>query len=129
MPAFTLNRSVTGKVFANPASSSKYPSPRSGLRLPESPGSVKSNALTDEGVAPPAAWRLEYWTSEQWTPVPHPSAYTTGLHMFNEVSFDTIITRRLRTVFEASGADPHYAAIAVQEWEALAPLNTTRSAH
>jgi Glycosyl hydrolases family 43 len=86
-------------------------------------------AGAEEGVAPPAAWHLEYWDGQQWAPVPHPSAYTTVLDTFNEINFDTIATQRLRAVFQASGNNPHYAAVAVQEWETLAPSIQAGSAH
>jgi beta-xylosidase len=78
-------------------------------------------AGADEGVAPPAFWKLEYWNGQQWLPVPHPSPYTADLDRFNEVRFDTVTTSRLRATFTASGSNGHNAAVAVQEWEALAP--------
>lgn len=82
-------------------------------------------AGADEGVAPPASWHLEYWTGSAWLAVPHPSAYTTQRDRFNEVRFDPITTTRLRAVFNASGSSDHYAAVAVQEWEALTPTPVT----
>jgi hypothetical protein len=78
-------------------------------------------AGADEGVAPPARWQLDYWDGHQWLPVPNPTAYPTELEKFNEVRFDPITTTRLRATFTASGSAGHYAAIAVQEWEALTP--------
>jgi hypothetical protein len=83
-------------------------------------------AGADEGVATPAAWHLEYWNGKQWVSVPHPSAYTSRPGAFNEVSFDTIATQRVRAVFQASGSGEKYAAVAVQEWEALAPGKGSR---
>jgi hypothetical protein len=74
-----------------------------------------------EGVAPPASWQFEYWTGQQWQPVAHPGAYSTQPDAFNEVSFDQVTTTRLRAVFLTSGSGERYAAVAVQEWEALAP--------
>lgn len=82
-----------------------------------------------EGVAPPAAWTLEYWNGSHWLPVPHPSPYTTRVDGFNELRFDTIVTRRLRATFAASGKDGQYAAVAVQEWEALAPTPVVSQKH
>jgi hypothetical protein len=74
----------------------------------------------EEGVAPPSSWTLEYWNGRQWLPVPRAGAYTQDLGHFNEVHFDAVKTKRLRAVFTASGSSGHYAAVAVQEWEALA---------
>jgi hypothetical protein len=73
------------------------------------------------GVAPPASWHLEYWTGNQWRPVENATAYGTKAEGVNEVGFRTITTRCLRGIFHASGLDGAYAAIAVQEWEALTP--------
>jgi beta-xylosidase len=75
----------------------------------------------DEGVAPPASWKLEYWDGQGWKPVQHPSKYDTKLDTFNETHFDAVTTRRLRATFTASGHDPRFAAVAVEEWEALEP--------
>ncbi len=73
------------------------------------------------GVAPPAAWRLEYRSGGQWLPVAHASGYPTPAGSFIAVTFDPVTTRCLRAVFEASGDGQQYAGVAVQEWETLAP--------
>ena len=75
------------------------------------------------GVAPPRSWRIEYW-DHGWTPVPRASGYATGPDAFQTVTFDKVTTRCLRAVFEASSAGNSHAGIAVQEWEALAPVAT-----
>ena len=75
-----------------------------------------------EGVAPPAAWHLEYLKNGAWQPVPEVNGYPTEpMRSFIDVSFAKIKTRCLRAVFDASGSAEHYAAVAVEEWEALAP--------
>lgn len=79
-------------------------------------------AGTDEGVAPPAAWHLEYWSGDAWRPVVNRGSYPTPTHSFAEISFDPITTRCLRAVFNASGGGTKYAAVAVEEWEALEPV-------
>jgi hypothetical protein len=43
------------------------------------------------------------------------------------VTFTPVTTPCLRAVFEASGAGSRHAALAVQEWEALAPKAEARS--
>lgn len=72
------------------------------------------------GVAPPAAWHLEYW-SDGWKPVPGASGYGTVPGAFQDVRFAPMTTRCLRAVFDASSAGGTYAGVGVQEWEALAP--------
>ena len=71
----------------------------------------------------PAAWYLEYWNGDQWSPVVNASGYPTSVGSFANVTFAPVTTPCLRVVFDASGADGHYAAVAVQEWESLVPKN------
>jgi hypothetical protein len=79
-------------------------------------------AGASEGVAPPAHWHLEYWNNGSWLPVPSPSGYPSGpTGSFVDVNFGQITTPCLRAVFDASGSGQHYAALGVEEWEALAP--------
>jgi len=85
-------------------------------------------AGANAGVAPPAAWHLEYRSDGAWKPVPNASSYPTSLGAFVDVTFDPITTRCLRAVFDASGDGQQYAAVAVQEWEALEPKLTKLSA-
>lgn len=70
------------------------------------------------GVAPPKAWWLEYWDGAQWRPVSARSPYTSTLNAWNRVDFAPVTTRCLRAVFDASTDGAHYAAVALQEWEA-----------
>jgi hypothetical protein len=80
------------------------------------------------GVAPPAAWRLDYFSGDKWLPVTNASGYPTTIGSFVDVKFDQITTRCLRAVFNASGNGQQYAAVAVQEWETLAPAVVAPSA-
>ena len=80
------------------------------------------------GVAPPAAWHLEYHSGDQWHPVANASGYPTPIGSFVDVTFDPVTTRCLRAVFDASGSGQQYAGVAVQEWEALAPRVIATSA-
>ncbi|ESQ88836.1 family 43 glycosylhydrolase [Asticcacaulis benevestitus] len=73
------------------------------------------------GVAPPKDWHIEYWNEKAWVPVTNASAYGTSTEGFNAVSFDSVTTRCLRAVFDASTDGKSYAAVAAQEWEALYP--------
>lgn len=78
------------------------------------------------GVAPPAKWHLEYWNAatRSWKPVPGTSAYGIATGDYQDVSFPKIATRCLRAVMEASTDGRTHAALAVQEWEVLAPEST-----
>lgn len=70
------------------------------------------------GVAPPAAWHLEYWDGG-WKPVA--ATYGTVPGTFQEVRFAPLTTRCLRAVFDASQSGGTHAGVGVQEWEVLAP--------
>jgi len=78
-------------------------------------------AGSGEGVAPPAKWHLEYW-QDGWKAVTAADGYRTDVDRFVKVRFPAVTTRCLRAVFTASGASGAYAGMAVQEWEALAPI-------
>jgi hypothetical protein len=69
------------------------------------------------GVAPPKAWRLEYWNSTGWQPVRATSPYTGTLRAHNRIDFAAVTTRCLRAVFDASTDGATFAAVALQEWE------------
>lgn len=72
-------------------------------------------ADSSAGVAPPKAWRLEYW-ARGWRPVRDPKGFGTGVDVFQSAAFTPVTTRCVRAVFDIASAD-----VAVQEWEVLAP--------
>jgi hypothetical protein len=72
------------------------------------------------GVAPPKAWRMEYWDAG-WKPVRDPKGFGAGVDDFEAAAFAPVTTRCVRAVFDASSAGGTYAGLAVQEWEVLAP--------
>jgi hypothetical protein len=72
------------------------------------------------GVAPPKAWRMEYWDAG-WKPVREPKGFGAGVDDFEAAAFAPVTTRCVRAVFDASSAGGTYAGLAVQEWEVLAP--------
>ncbi len=76
-------------------------------------------AGSGEGVAVPKAWHLEAWTGKAWQPIK--ATYGTSPDASNTVTFKSVTTRCLRAVFDASTDGKTYAAVAVQEWETLAP--------
>jgi hypothetical protein len=65
-------------------------------------------AGAQEGVAPPAAWHLEYWKVDKWSPVENASGYPTPVSSFADVTFDPVTTPCLRAVLDASGAEGRY---------------------
>jgi hypothetical protein len=69
------------------------------------------------GVAPPKAWRLEYWDGADWKAVSAESPYTSTLDAYNRVDFAPVTTRCLRAVFDASTDGKSFAAVALQEWQ------------
>lgn len=72
------------------------------------------------GVAPPKAWHLEYRDGNTWKSVNATSPYTANVNAFNRVDFAPITTRCLRAVFDASTDGKTFAAVAAQEWQAIA---------
>jgi hypothetical protein len=80
------------------------------------------------GVAPPAAWHIEYRNGNEWRPVSNTSEYATTVGSLVAVTFDAVTTRCLRAVFDASGDVEQHAGVAVQEWETLAPKPVAPSA-
>jgi hypothetical protein len=80
------------------------------------------------GIAPPTAWHLEYFSGEKWLPVANATRYPVTKGSFVDVKFDSVTTRCFRALFNASGDGLKYAAVAVQEWEALAPTMVARPA-
>jgi hypothetical protein len=77
-------------------------------------------AGASEGIAPPAGWHLEYLAGNQWYRIKPAGGYPVSQSWIT-IAFSPIRTTSLRAVFEASGSTQGHAAVAVQEWEALAP--------
>jgi hypothetical protein len=74
---------------------------------------------TGAGVAPPSAWRLQYWTSAgTWADVEQATAYGTSATEWNTVTFKAVTTTKLRALLTASGTEEGKGAPGVQEWEA-----------
>ena len=69
------------------------------------------------GVAPPTAWRLEYWDDGAWKAVDAALPYTSTLNADTRVDFAPVTTRCLRAVFDASTDGATFAAVALQEWK------------
>ncbi|WP_229073301.1 OmpL47-type beta-barrel domain-containing protein [Actinoplanes sp. DH11] len=72
---------------------------------------------TGAGVAPPRAWKVQYWDGAAFKDVTGASAYGTSATAWNTVTFDKVTTTRLRALLTASGTEEGKGAPGVQEWE------------
>ncbi|PPU77336.1 family 43 glycosylhydrolase [Xanthomonas cucurbitae] len=73
------------------------------------------------GVAPPAHWQLEFRQDGRWQPVQPKHSHDGPSSLDAAVSFAPVTTRCVRVMLDASGTEGQHAALAVQEWEVLAP--------
>ncbi|MEU4163532.1 Ig-like domain-containing protein [Actinoplanes sp. NPDC026670] len=69
------------------------------------------------GVAPPSAWRLQYWDGTAFRDVSSAGAYGTSATSWNTVTFDKVTTTRLRALLTSAGTVEGSGAPGVQEWE------------
>lgn len=53
------------------------------------------------GVRLPASWKLQYWTGSAYADVPGVSGYPTVLNQYNQVTFPSLSTTRLRMVLQS----------------------------
>ncbi|BEL03411.1 hypothetical protein Q0Z83_016020 [Actinoplanes sichuanensis] len=79
-----------------------------------------SAAGTGDGVAEPDGWQLQWWDGSAWQDVTNASGYGTSSTAFNTVTFDPVVTSRLRAVIAADGNGSTYSAVAVTEWRVTA---------
>ncbi|GKW20068.1 glycosyl hydrolase family 43 [Pectobacterium araliae] len=73
------------------------------------------------GVAPPKSWYLAYRQGDRWISINTKNGDHNRPQQIESVQFAPVTTHCLRAVLEASGEGERHAALAVQEWEALAP--------
>ncbi len=78
-----------------------------------------------DGVNVPKAWKAQYWTGSEWREVPNPSGYGVERDAPNAVTFDPVVTQRLRVVLEAQGSGSTYAAVGASEWKVFAESPVT----
>ena len=55
------------------------------------------------GLRLPASWEVEYWNGTDWVAVPSPSSYPAADNTFNDVTYGSVTTTKLRVVMQ-SGA-------------------------
>ncbi len=78
-------------------------------------------AGASEGVAPPTAWKIQYWDGEKFVDVKNTSEYTVERTKTNSVDFEAVTTTRLRATLTASPG----AAVGATEWRVFAPAVTS----
>lgn len=75
----------------------------------------------DGGVAPPAAWRLQYRRDGRWIDIQPTSGYpVAGREQASRVRFAPVITTALRAVIAAAKMNGGHAALGVDEWQVIA---------
>ncbi|MEV4808858.1 family 43 glycosylhydrolase [Micromonospora avicenniae] len=81
-----------------------------------------SNRGTGDGVAEPDGWVLQYWdeADSAWHDVPGASPYGTSTTTFNTVTFEPVVTPRVRATVRANGNGTTYSAVAITEWRVFA---------
>lgn len=81
-----------------------------------------SDQGSGDGVAEPEGWAVQYWDAAgaAWRDVTGASAYGTSSTAFNKVTFDPVVTPRLRATIRADGDGTTYSAVAVTEWRVFA---------
>jgi len=89
-----------------------------------------SNQGSGEGVAQPDGWVLQYWdeAGSAWRDVTGASPYGTSTTAFNTVTFDPVVTPRVRATIRANGNGTTWSAVAVTEWRVFADDPGTRPA-
>jgi hypothetical protein len=78
-------------------------------------------AGSGEGVAPPRAWRVEYWDENRWKAVNTAQDYAVVDNDYSQVQFEPVTTRCVKAVLDASTDGKAYAAFGVLEWQMLSP--------
>jgi hypothetical protein len=83
--------------------SASYPSPWTTVSPVTTDGSQVYFADDGGGLRLPASWQVEYWNGTDWVAVPSPSGYPAADNTFNDVTYGSVTTTKLRAVM-ASGA-------------------------
>jgi hypothetical protein len=83
-------------------------------------------AGSNQGVPPPASWRVEYLAQNgSWIPVKITTAGgypTTVTDKPSEVGFETVSTSSIRAILMASGSGGVYGGVGIKEWMAFSPF-------
>ncbi|WP_053174766.1 Ig-like domain-containing protein [Nonomuraea sp. SBT364] len=77
------------------------------------------------GVRVPASWKIQAWDGDSFADVTGVASYPAAADAYNEVSFDTVTTARLRVELQSGGA-----SVGILEWKAYAvPPDAVRPVH
>ncbi|HXR74115.1 NEW3 domain-containing protein [Actinocrinis sp.] len=64
------------------------------------------------GLLAPSSWTVQYWTGAAWADVSNQSGQPTALDTFNQVSFDSVTTAKLRILMQSNGT----ASVGMIQW-------------
>jgi hypothetical protein len=64
------------------------------------------------GLLPPSSWVVQYWNGSAWTDVSNQSGEPTAINTFNEITFDSVTTDKLRITMQSNGT----ASVGVIQW-------------
>ncbi|HWG15902.1 MAG TPA: NEW3 domain-containing protein [Streptosporangiaceae bacterium] len=56
------------------------------------------------GLALPASWQVQYWNGTDWVAVSNPSSYLAADNVFNDVTYDSVTTTKLRVLMQSGAA-------------------------
>ncbi|HEY2518863.1 MAG TPA: NEW3 domain-containing protein [Streptosporangiaceae bacterium] len=64
------------------------------------------------GLALPASWQVQYWNGTDWVAVSNPSSYPAADNTFNDVTYDSVTTSKLRILMQSAGT----ASLGMIQW-------------
>jgi hypothetical protein len=64
------------------------------------------------GLMLPASWQVQYWNGTDWVAVSNPSGYPAADNTFNNVTYDSVTTTKLRVVMQSAGT----ASLGMIQW-------------
>jgi hypothetical protein len=64
------------------------------------------------GLQLPASWQVQYWNGTDWVAVSNPSGYPAADNNFNDVTYDSVTTSKLRVVMQGAGT----ASLGMIQW-------------
>jgi len=64
------------------------------------------------GLIVPSSWMVQYWNGSDWVDVSNQSSEPTALNQFNDVTFDSVTTTKLRITMQSTGT----ASVGVVQW-------------
>ena len=71
------------------------------------------------GIDVPAAWSAQVWDADAdtWVDVTGASDYGTAVDVYNTVTFDPVVTTRMRLLLDAQGTAETRGSLGIKEWQ------------